>query len=117
MVMAISFTDKQILKIATEFRKGILGRRKSHRMCAMVSFGLQGYLGFVGLHSKVCEGIVLMPGSEAVINHIWLELPDGRVLDPTADQFNDGETIYPPVYLGNHVKIHSSSGASRRLEC
>lgn len=94
------FTDKQLLKIATEFRKGILGRRKSHRMCGMVCFGLQGYLRFLGFPTRVCEGIV---GDG---NHIWLELPDGRVLDPTADQFNNGETIYPPVYMGDRLEIH-----------
>ena len=31
------------------------------------------------------------------MNHIWIRLADGRVLDPTADQFGD----YPPVYLGD----------------
>lgn len=30
-------------------------------------------------------------------DHIWLELSDGRVLDPTADQF---PLSLPPVYLG-----------------
>lgn len=93
-------TDKQLLRIAREFRKGILGKRSSHRMCGMVCFGLQGYLGLVGLHTAIREGAV---GDG---NHLWLELPDGRVLDPTADQFDDEEVTYPPVYLGNPLKIH-----------
>lgn len=97
----MALTDKQLLRIATGFRKGILGRRRSSRMmCCMVSLGLQGYLGFLGLHTKVREGEV------GDCNHIWLELSDGRVLDATADQFSDDETIYPPVHLGEPLKIH-----------
>jgi hypothetical protein len=33
-------------------------------------------------------------------NHCWLALPDGRILDPTADQFVGHGATLPPVYLG-----------------
>jgi len=48
------------------------------------------------------------------MNHYWLELPDGQVLDPTADQFNDEDGFehlrpLPPVYIGKPLDIHRAA--------
>lgn len=58
-------------------------------MCAVVCYPLQGYLGFLGVGTELVE--VMLQYS----NHFFLRMPDGRVLDPTADQFEG-----PKVYLG-----------------
>lgn len=44
------------------------------------------------------------------MNHIWLRLPDGRALDPTADQFNRlfPAMNLPAVYLGPPLSIHGA---------
>lgn len=91
-------TDKQLLKFATAFRKGMLGKRPSRLMCAMVSMPLSGLLSAHGVQTEVVRG---------ELGHVYLRLADGRVLDPTADQFNDdGGPQLPPVYLGSPSTIH-----------
>lgn len=38
-------------------------------------------------------------------NHVWILMEDGRVLDPTCDQFNDRlGAAFPPVYLGSPIQ-------------
>ena len=46
-------------------------------------------------------------------NHVWLQLEDGRALDPTADQFNAlfPDLAMPPVYLGPPMKCHGVEDA------
>ena len=90
-------TDQELIEFSREFRNGILDARESELMCYMISAPLQGLLRFVGVDAK------LMSGDGEGGNHVWLELPDGRVLDPTADQF-DAEL--PPIYLGPPLTIH-----------
>ena len=97
-------TDKQLLKCAAQFRKGILGNGKSAFKCFMVSAPLAGLLEAQGIPNILAEGRF------SYCNHFWIEFPDGRVLDPTADQFNHyGHTDapLPPVYLGLPTVIHS----------
>lgn len=101
-------TDKQIKIICLEFRKGVLGRRKSRAMCAKVSWALQGYLNFLGLPTRVCEGDV------GEWNHLWLALPDGRVIDATADQFSTARKKYPQVYIGKPLSIHKEMTPSQQ---
>ncbi len=94
--------DVELIEIAAEFRKGILGGRSSEGMCFMVCSPLAGLLKFYGLSVDIVEGTV-WPN----LNHFWLTLADGRVLDPTADQFNHRTTEQmPPVYLGEPAGIH-----------
>jgi len=95
-------TDKQLLKIVKAFRKGILGKENNpSAKCAMVSLPLQGYLSFAyGIECKVVYGEI----NDISIGewvHTWLELPDGRILDATASQFQtpDGEPM-PEIFLG-----------------
>jgi hypothetical protein len=93
-------TDKQLLKIATEFRKGMLGKDSSRGYCGMVCFALQGYLNAMGIKTTLYEG----DWGEG--NHIWMVLEDGRVLDPTIDQYNYITPKYPMVHLGEPLDAH-----------
>lgn len=94
-------TDDELTAFATEFRDEILGGRDSRLMCAAVSWPLAGILSMYGVEARARESHL------GDCNHVWLELPDGRVLDPTADQFNDQLPVpMPPVYLGPPTAIH-----------
>lgn len=82
-------------EIALEFRRGMLGRRRSNGYCWMICQPLATYLSMCGHEVKVVEGFV---GKEP---HTWLELSDGRILDPTGDQFNP---LGPKVYIGKRPR-------------
>jgi hypothetical protein len=83
-------TDRQLLRFAASFRRGILGRGKSSRaMCFAVAAPLESLLLMCGVEVRLVKGLV------GDWEHYWLELGDGRILDPTADQFS-----MAPVYLG-----------------
>lgn len=93
--------DAMLKTFCREFRKGMLNGQSSHGNCAKVSWALQGYLSYaMSLDTKVYEGDV------GEWNHIWLSMPDGRVIDCTADQFNKGKRRYPKVYIGKPLDIH-----------
>lgn len=82
-------TDKRLTRIAEDFRDGLLNGRHSRLMCFAVCAPLQSLLSISGIETELVE--VEFPG----INHFYLRLLDGRILDPTADQFD-----LPAVYLG-----------------
>lgn len=88
-------TDTALVKQVEAFRSDILWHTTSHGMCFAVSAPLQAYLSFLGLHTK------LVRGRYKRREHYWLELPDGRILDATADQF---DVAMPVVYLGGLPK-------------
>jgi hypothetical protein len=44
----------------------------------------------------VVEGMVYLNGEESAIPHTWIELRDGSVKDPTANQFGDAQIQYGP---------------------
>lgn len=83
-------TTRQLKRFVTEFREGVLAGRGPYMMCFAVCAPLQGFL-------SVCCGIKteLREAWFNECNHCWLELPDGRIIDPTADQFG-----MEPVYIG-----------------
>lgn len=83
-------TDRELKRIALDMRRGILGKRPSTDMCMAVSAPLQGLLSAVYGFDTTLEEVDFLE-----TNHVWLRLPDGRVLDATADQFGR-----EPVYLG-----------------
>ena len=58
-------------------------------MCLAVCAPLQGFLSLAGIDTTIVEAHF------AETNHVWLQLPDGRILDPTADQFG-----LDVVYIG-----------------
>lgn len=75
-------TDVELLQDASEFRDAIFGDKDSARMCAAISDPLCAALEVKGVPAQVMES---NPGES---NHVFIQLQDGRVLDPTADQFN-----------------------------
>jgi len=99
-------TDEELVGIAADFRDGILDGGPSYMMCAAVSWALQGFLS--AIHGFDTEAVESDLGE---MNHIWLRLPDGRALDPTADQFNRlfPDRNLPAVYLGVPLDIHGAA--------
>lgn len=94
-------TDAELIEFATEFREGLLDGHPSNWMCFAVCAPLLSLLRLHGVDAELVEGDL------GVCNHVWLRLPDGRVLDPTADQFNAHQIEQlPPVYLGPPSLIH-----------
>lgn len=96
-------SDDELIEFAKEFREGILGGRESAWMCAAICWPLGSLLTMMhGIEVEYVEGDL------GECNHVWLRLADGRVLDPTADQFNRlfPDLAMPPVYLGAPTKIH-----------
>ena len=99
-------SDEDLIKFAAEFRSGILGRKKkSLNMCFAICAPLGPLLSLNGVANKIVEGEIQRP-SGFNSNHFWLTLEDGRVLDPTADQFAFLGFDFPPVYLGPPLQIH-----------
>ena len=97
-------TDEKLRKFAYGFREGILEGRTSEMMCVAVCWPLQALLeAAMGLKTT------LMCSDLGYLEHVWLRLPDGRCLDPTADQLNvrrNGQK-FPPVYIGPVPYAHS----------
>ncbi len=100
--------DKKLLKFVTDFTKGVIGESSSKGKCYIVSAPLYSYLLSCGIETKLVEGEVdtkligdISP-EDGVWIHFWLVLPDGRIIDPTADQFNSRttETNMPRIYIG-----------------
>jgi len=52
----------------------------------------------MGAQNKLVEGEILY--YKRNLQHFWIELSDGRIVDPTADQFNDEGYEMPQIYLG-----------------
>lgn len=92
--------ERELIRTVTGFRSGILGGRKPNRMCFAVCAPLHSYLSGLGFKTSLIEGIVEHGDQET--DHYWIELPDGRIIDPTASQFNDPSTgnQMPDVYIG-----------------
>lgn len=114
-------TDKALIKLTLSFRKGILGKRDSTSMCFAICAPLQSYLGIIThMHYKLVHGSAVHypdPRLSAefepdFVEHYWLQLPDGRILDPTADQFAapDGSPM-PIVYLGERPEWYREGSA------
>jgi hypothetical protein len=105
--------DAELIDFVSGFRDGILDGREPYGMCFMICAPLVTLLNMHGVECEMVEGPVTV--SDDFANHIWLELDDGRVLDPTASQFNGSQRqALPPVYLGPPTAIHRSRGAFRR---
>lgn len=86
----------ELKKIVTEFREGILSGAPSAFMCMAVCVPMESYLSMCGYPVSMVHGTVDLPDYD--MDHVWLELPDGTIVDPTADQFS--ELNLPPVYIG-----------------
>ena len=96
-------TDK-ILQIVKGFREGVMGDLSSNSRCFMVCYSLVGYLNFSGYQCNLIQGCI------GDWEHFWIKLPDGSIIDPTADQFNcpDGSPM-PQIYYGDKPKWYEVS--------
>jgi hypothetical protein len=81
-------------RLVSAFRRGILGKRESEMMCAVVCYPLHGYLSMLGYETEVVES------DFGTTNHVWLQLPCGCVIDPTYDQFSGPTLKLPKVFIG-----------------
>ena len=97
--------DRRLRRLVQGFRDGILEGRSSEFMCFAVCAPLQAYLSLCGVETTLVEA------SFAEVNHVWLQLPDGRILDPTADQFG-----LDAVYLGGLPLAYSLGRARLRAD-
>jgi hypothetical protein len=93
-------SDAQLIAFVTGFRDGIVGDGSPYGKCFMVCAPL---VTLLCMHGVECTMVESMIHGEDFDNHVWLQLADGRVLDPTADQFSLG---LPAVYLGPRLAIH-----------
>jgi hypothetical protein len=96
----LMLSDADLIDIAMDFRGAIVGAQPSARYCFMVCAPLAGFLNVCGQSVEIQETVV------GTSNHVWLLLPDGRALDPTADQF---DVTLPPVYLGARLALHAGA--------
>jgi hypothetical protein len=95
--------DDKLVEYARSFRRGIIEDKPSDRYCFMICAPLTTLLNVEGCMCRMVEGQVAHDGGR---NHYWIVFPDGRVLDPTLDQFGDDR---PDVYLGDPIPgIHSA---------
>lgn len=92
-------TDQALLKTIKDFRKGLLENDTAELKCFMVCAPLQAYLGFIGYTTELVKGIVDI-SDDLEAGHYWLRLRDGRIVDPTADQFSTQARPMPEVYIG-----------------
>lgn len=88
-------SDRELLRIARAAREQITLGGPSSGYCAVVCVPLATYLTRRGFPAEDVHGAV------GEWQHSWVVLGDGRILDPTADQFNRaGAARMPQVYLG-----------------
>lgn len=102
-------TDKELLKVVTGFRKGILGKRSPLKMCFAICSPLHGYLSACKFETTLTEGEIKLASHNKgiTIGHFWLTLKDGRIIDPTASQFNGmGYEDMPIVFFGKKPKYY-----------
>jgi hypothetical protein len=95
-------------RIVGEFRRGMLGKGSSALMCFAVCAPLQSLLEMAGYPTELIEGEV------ENTEHYWLQLPDGRIVDPTADQLTapDGSAM-PKVFIGEKPEWYLVSQRDR----
>jgi hypothetical protein len=96
----------EIVTFAKDFRDGMLRDKSSAWMCRAVCMPLSTLLVMQGFDVDLTEGTVIC--DEYEIEHTWLTLKDGTILDPTADQFNEHISYWdmPPVYLGEKPQCY-----------
>jgi hypothetical protein len=92
--------DHSLHRLVSAFRRGIIGTREPDMMCAAVCWPLQGYLSMLGYETEVVEA------DFGNVNHVWLRLPCGCIIDPTASQFSGPTLKLPKVYIGKEPEIY-----------
>lgn len=96
-------TDDELRSIASEFRSGIVGDGgSSDAMCFAISAPLASLLGLYGVDCDLAKSDHSNIDNSEWHEHFWIKLADGRVLDPTFDQFGGD-----PVYVGPPTEFHA----------
>lgn len=90
-------TKRELVTLARQFRRGILDGGSSKSMCFAVCWPLSGLLEAAGVQTELVEG------DFGFVNHFWLKLPNGDILDPTADQFG-----LAPIYVGQLPDVYAA---------
>ena len=99
-------TDLDLIEYASKFRRAIIGDASSAWWCAAISAPLCASLCAIGVPVQIVENDL------GDCNHVFLRLADGRILDPTADQFNlFNKVVLPGVYLGKPSAIHDGAAS------
>jgi len=106
-----AMSDAELIECVKAFRDEILDGDSSFGRCAMVCWPLAGFLQFLGIGARIAETPTIEL-SFCITNHVFIVLDDGRVLDPTADQFSTSRRKLPPVYLGKPLKRFHAAGAA-----
>ena len=97
--------DEELRQFALDFRIGLIGETASSEGCCyMVSAPLASLLRVYGVDCELAGCDFPDAAETHAANHFWIALPDGRVLDPTFDQFCSEEPV--PVYLGPPTEFH-----------
>ncbi len=104
----IKMKRRELLSLCKSFTRGMLEGRASQGQCARVSWGLHGYLSYLGLKTTMYESHV------GDWNHVYLMMENGEVIDCTADQFNRGRRKNPQVYIGKPLSIHKGGKPFKR---
>jgi hypothetical protein len=99
-------TDDELIIECMSFREGLIGKNASPEgMCFAVSAPLSSYLRVAhGLDVELVKSDHEKNPASQWYEHYWIKLPDGRVLDPTFDQFCSEEPV--PIYIGNPTEFH-----------
>ena len=90
--------ESEIRRYAASFRRGLLGRSSGRKECYKVCAPLQSLLSIDGVETFLIEGEVCY--HRFWIGHYWLRFKNGRILDPTAEQFRTKYRKMPQVYIG-----------------
>jgi hypothetical protein len=92
-----------LMALVGDFRQGIvdgIGGGSSASMCDAVCFPLQGFLAFAENIETRCR-YGFFETSSGALQHYWLEMENGEIIDPTADQLEaHGFPKLPGVYIG-----------------
>lgn len=99
--------DRELLRIARAVREKITLGNRPNNYCTAVCLPLAVYLTRRGVPA------VDVHGGVGDWQHTWIALENGRILDPTADQFNrPGAPRMPAIYLGKrpaHYEIPATA--------
>ena len=100
------FTDAELIDVCRDFRHGMIGEgTPGDGFCAMVSWPLAAYLrACCGINADCVQTDLKDHPTAQCYEHVWIRLADGRVLDPTFDQFCSEEPV--DIYLGAATEFH-----------
>jgi hypothetical protein len=91
-------TDAELIAFVQKFRDLVLDGKSSESTCFVICVPLETLLLWKGVHAELTRTHL-----DTGYSHFWFRLADGRVLDPTLDQY---DASVGPVYFGPPTKLH-----------